>query len=155
MLNQGALTLANVTWLLAAMAFVIAPHAMRLPIWVSVTCAGAGGARWWIARHAMRTPPWWIMAVLAFLNGMFVARFLREPPKEISFAKRPINEGVDNRGDETASAKPLGTFDERVCTCLSLWLTRTVPVEPGLRIQILDKDDERLSATAVVRPWAG
>ena len=52
------------------------------------------------------------------------------------------------------SRKPLGTFDEHVCTCLSLWLTRTVPVEPGLRIQILDKDDGRLTATAVVRPWS-
>ena len=52
------------------------------------------------------------------------------------------------------SRMPLGTFDERICTCLSLWLTRTVPVEPGLRIHILDKDEERLSATAVVRPWS-
>ena len=65
MLNRGALTLANITWLLAAMAFVIAPHVARLPIWVSAVCAGAGLARWWIARHALRTPPWWIMAALA------------------------------------------------------------------------------------------
>jgi hypothetical protein len=53
------------------------------------------------------------------------------------------------------SRNPLGTFDERVCTCLSLWLTRPVPVEPGLRIRVLDRDDEALSVTAVVRPWAG
>ena len=53
------------------------------------------------------------------------------------------------------SRVPLGTFDERVCTCLSLWLTRTVPVEPGLRIQVLDREDEDLSVTAVVRPWSG
>ena len=65
MLNQGALTLANITWLLAAMAFVIAPHVTRLPIWVSVVCVAAGGARWWIARHALRTPAGWIMAFLA------------------------------------------------------------------------------------------
>ena len=65
MLNHGALTLANVTWLLASMAFVILPHVMRLPVWVSVTCAGAGLARWWIARQGLRTPPWWIMAALA------------------------------------------------------------------------------------------
>ena len=65
MLNQGALTLANITWLLAAMAFVIAPHVARLPVWVSVVCVGAGGARWWIARHGLRTPSWWIMALLA------------------------------------------------------------------------------------------
>ncbi|MBL0124989.1 MAG: DUF3488 domain-containing transglutaminase family protein [Betaproteobacteria bacterium] len=65
MLNQGALTLANITWLLAAMAFVIAPHVTRLPIWVSAVCVGAGLARWWIARRGLRTPPWWIMAMLA------------------------------------------------------------------------------------------
>ena len=48
---------------------------------------------------------------------------------------------------------PLGTFDERVCTCLSLWLALPVPVEPGLRFQIASRDDEALSLTAVVRPW--
>ena len=52
------------------------------------------------------------------------------------------------------SRKPLGTFDERVCTCLSLWLARTVPVEPGLRFQVVDPENESLSVTAVVRPWA-
>ncbi len=52
------------------------------------------------------------------------------------------------------SRRPLGTFDERVCTCLSLWLTRPVPVEPGLRIQVIDLDDEALTVTAVVRPWS-
>lgn len=51
------------------------------------------------------------------------------------------------------SRGPLGTFDERVCTCLSLWLARTVPVEPGLRIQVIDQDDPALIVTAVVRPW--
>ena len=50
---------------------------------------------------------------------------------------------------------PLGSFDERICTCVSLWLTRTVPVEPGLRIRILDKDDHVLSLSGVVRPWTG
>jgi hypothetical protein len=65
MLNPGALTLANVTWLLAAMGFVIAPHVTRLPIWISAVCLAAGLARWWIARHALRTPPWWVMALIA------------------------------------------------------------------------------------------
>ena len=65
MLNPGALTLANVTWLLAAMGFVIAPHVNRLPIWISAVCLAAGLARWWIARHALRTPPWWVMALIA------------------------------------------------------------------------------------------
>ncbi|MBL8513283.1 MAG: DUF3488 domain-containing protein, partial [Betaproteobacteria bacterium] len=60
-----ALTLANITWLMAAMAFVIAPHAARLPWWVLGVCVGAGIARWWIARRAWRTPPWWVMGLIA------------------------------------------------------------------------------------------
>ncbi len=66
MLNQTALTLANVTWLLAAMAFVIAPHVQRLPWWVSAACVLAGAWRWWIARSGLRTPPWWLMSLIAF-----------------------------------------------------------------------------------------
>lgn len=65
MQNMGALTLANVTWLLAAVAFVIAPHMTRLPLWVGAVCVAAGAARWWIARRAWRTPPWWVMALIA------------------------------------------------------------------------------------------
>jgi protein-glutamine gamma-glutamyltransferase len=65
MLNQSALTLANITWLLAAMAFVIAPHAARMPLWVSAVCIAAGAWRWWIARHALRVPPWWLMGLIA------------------------------------------------------------------------------------------
>jgi transglutaminase-like putative cysteine protease len=59
------LTLPNMVWLLAAMAFVIAPHAARLPIWVTLTCIAAGAWRWWIARRGARTPPWWAMALFA------------------------------------------------------------------------------------------
>ena len=65
MLNQGALTLANITWLLAAMAFVIAPHVARLPLWVTASCVAAGVWRWWIARRGLRAPPWWMMALVA------------------------------------------------------------------------------------------
>ena len=65
MLNQSALTLANITWLLAAMAFVIAPHVLRMPIWVTTVCVAAGAWRWWVARHALRVPPWWIMGLIA------------------------------------------------------------------------------------------
>ncbi len=65
MLNQSALTLANITWLLVGMAFVIAPHALRLPIWVTTICIAAGAWRWWIARHALRVPPWWLMGLIA------------------------------------------------------------------------------------------
>ncbi len=50
---------------------------------------------------------------------------------------------------------PLGTFDERVCTCVTLRLDRPVPVEPGLRIRMMFEDDPTLTASAVVRPWGG
>ncbi len=65
MLNQSALTLNNITWLLAGMAFVIAPHALRLPLWVTGVCMAAGAWRWWIARRALRVPAWWLMGLIA------------------------------------------------------------------------------------------
>jgi len=65
MINSGALTLANVTWLVAAMGFVIAPHVERLPWWASAVCLAAGAWRWWIARSGLRTPGWIIMGAIA------------------------------------------------------------------------------------------
>jgi len=56
-------------------------------------------------------------------------------------------------GATVLSRSPLGTFDERVCTCVRLHLDRPVPVEPGLRLQILADDDSGLVAKGVVRPW--
>ena len=50
---------------------------------------------------------------------------------------------------------PLGTFDERVCTCLSLRLALPVPVEPGLRIRIVADDAPDLGASGKIRPWGG
>lgn len=53
------------------------------------------------------------------------------------------------------SRVPLGTFDERVCTCVRLRLALPVPVEPGLRFRIVADDESGLGATGVVRPWGG
>jgi protein-glutamine gamma-glutamyltransferase len=64
-MNNSALTLANITWLLAAMAFVIAPHTLRLSLWMTAVCVAAGAWRWWIARNGLRTLPWWLMTGLA------------------------------------------------------------------------------------------
>jgi hypothetical protein len=50
---------------------------------------------------------------------------------------------------------PLGMFDERICTCLSLRLALPVPVEPGLRFRIVADDGSNLGASGVVRPWGG
>ena len=51
------------------------------------------------------------------------------------------------------SCKPLGSVSQRDCTCLSLRLSLPVPVEPGLRFQIITPDDQTLTASALVRPW--
>jgi hypothetical protein len=51
--------------------------------------------------------------------------------------------------------RPLGSIDERTCTCLSLELDRPVPVEPGLRVRIRSAEDPRVTACAVIRPWGG
>ena len=48
---------------------------------------------------------------------------------------------------------PLGTFDERVCTCVRFRLARSVPVEPRLRLRLVADDGSGLEATGVVRPW--
>ena len=49
---------------------------------------------------------------------------------------------------------PLDMIDERECTCLRLRLERPVPVEPGLRFRIANRDDPTLQAAGVVRPWS-
>jgi hypothetical protein len=49
--------------------------------------------------------------------------------------------------------RPLGSLDERDCTCLSLHLERPVPVEPGLRLRIVSEFDPALTASGVIRPW--
>src|SRR6516164_7022890 len=46
---------------------------------------------------------------------------------------------------------PLGTFDERVCACVRLRLTRPVPVEPGLRFRLVADSESGVAATGVVR----
>lgn len=51
------------------------------------------------------------------------------------------------------SRTPLGTFPETVCTCVKLRLSRSVPVEPGLRFEIVDASGAM--AKGVVRPWGG
>ncbi|MBL8517678.1 MAG: DUF3488 domain-containing transglutaminase family protein [Betaproteobacteria bacterium] len=60
--DQAALKRGNVLWLMAAMGFVIAPHAERLPLWVSATCLGVAVWRGLIAWHGRKMP-----------HGLFVA----------------------------------------------------------------------------------
>ncbi len=58
-------------------------------------------------------------------------------------------------GATVLTRAPLGTFPERVCTCVRLRLNRSVPVEPGLRFEIVADDSSGLTAKCLVRPWGG
>ncbi|QJR11398.1 Protein-glutamine gamma-glutamyltransferase [Usitatibacter rugosus] len=68
-----ALDIRNVFWLLAAMAFVIAPHLLRVPAWVGIFFAAIIAWRGWISISAQRFPPRWFTTVLTF--GASVAVF--------------------------------------------------------------------------------
>ena len=63
-LPNAALDVRNVMWLLAAMIFVAAPHATRLPEWVGVFFALVVAWRGWIAWSASRNPPRWLVVAL-------------------------------------------------------------------------------------------
>ncbi len=53
------------------------------------------------------------------------------------------------------SRLPLGSFSEREVSCVRIRLSRPVPVEPGLRFEIVADDDSGLTAKCLVRPWGG
>ena len=54
----------NILWLIAAMAFVVAPHLLRLPYWVGVFFLVILAWRAWSAWAAMHLPSRWITAAL-------------------------------------------------------------------------------------------
>lgn len=51
------------------------------------------------------------------------------------------------------SRSPLGTLDQRLGTRVRLRLDRPVPVEPGLSVRLVSREDANISATGVVRIW--
>lgn len=73
-LPNATLDVRNVMWLLAAMAFVVAPHALRLPEWVGAFFALVVAWRAWIAWRVTRIPPRWL--VLALTAGAVAATFV-------------------------------------------------------------------------------
>lgn len=73
-LPNAALDVRNVAWLLASMAFVLAPHALRLPDWVGAFLVLVMAWRGWIAWKASRNPPRWLVLVLTL--GAIAATFI-------------------------------------------------------------------------------
>jgi transglutaminase-like putative cysteine protease len=53
--------------LIAGLVLVVAPHAMRLPLWVSVLVAVLLGWRGWLAWREWRLPPRWLLIILAII----------------------------------------------------------------------------------------
>ena len=62
---EPSLDAGRVLWLLGALALVAAPHALRVPPWVSITVAGVFGLRALFAWRGMGLPPSWWLALLA------------------------------------------------------------------------------------------
>jgi transglutaminase-like putative cysteine protease len=64
----------NVLWLLAAMAFVVGPHVLRMPTWVGIFFLVVVAWRAWISWAALRSPPRWFMwgVTLAATYGTFL-----------------------------------------------------------------------------------
>ncbi|HWH38816.1 MAG TPA: transglutaminaseTgpA domain-containing protein, partial [Usitatibacter sp.] len=57
----------NVMWLIAAMAFVIAPHLGRLPAWVGLFCLAVLMWRAWIGWAAIHFPSVWLMRLITIV----------------------------------------------------------------------------------------
>jgi transglutaminase-like putative cysteine protease len=62
---DASLDTARVLWLLAALGLVVVPHALRVPVWVSIAVAGVLGLRALFAWRGMGLPPGWWLGVLA------------------------------------------------------------------------------------------
>jgi transglutaminase-like putative cysteine protease len=74
----------NVMWLLAAMAFVVAPHLLRMPYWVSGFFVAIVAWRAWIAWSAIHFPPRYLTAALTLAAAVatyfqYTRIFGREP----------------------------------------------------------------------------
>jgi transglutaminase-like putative cysteine protease len=56
-----AISLRNTAWLALALALVAAPHAERLPLWLTALAVGLGGWRMYLARMRLALPARWQM----------------------------------------------------------------------------------------------
>ena len=104
--DHTALKLGNIYWLLAAMAFVIAPHADRLPLWFTALCALVAAWRGFIAWRGLKAPRGWMMALLA--AGATAATFF----SAVAFA----TPRMANRRDAGISMCLARSLISRACT---------------------------------------
>jgi transglutaminase-like putative cysteine protease len=72
---QPAVSLPNLTWLVASLALVTAPHLERLPIWVPLWAVLLFGWRLHVARRRLPLPPRWLLLPLAMAGsaGVFLS----------------------------------------------------------------------------------
>ncbi len=56
----------NISWLLVSIVMVLAPHFLRLPLWVVFLCIALILWRFYIAWHNIQLPPRWLLLILAF-----------------------------------------------------------------------------------------
>ncbi|MEE8221915.1 MAG: DUF3488 and transglutaminase-like domain-containing protein [Nitrosomonadaceae bacterium] len=68
------LSFKNISWLLASIAMVLAPHLLRLPPWASLLCVAVVLWRLYIAWHSLHLPPRWLLLMLSFtvVGGTFL-----------------------------------------------------------------------------------
>ena len=69
------LSFRNLSWLLASLTLVMAPHAPRLPLWVPFLCVAIVLWRLFLAWRNHPLPPHWLLMLLAFsaIGGIFLS----------------------------------------------------------------------------------
>lgn len=60
----------RITGLTASLALVLAPHAVRIPLWMAILAAAAMILRTWIAWRGQRLPRTWMLAVLTLFAAL-------------------------------------------------------------------------------------
>lgn len=66
------LSSAQIHWLLASLALVMAPHLLHLPLWVGLLGGAGLGARLVLLRFGWPRPPAWLLLVLALIAALAV-----------------------------------------------------------------------------------
>lgn len=61
-------------WLLAALGLSLAPHTLRLPLWLSLLWLASAGGRWWLAVQGRPSPNRWLLLgfTLVLSVGLYV-----------------------------------------------------------------------------------